>query len=696
MRIRLLAVAAAFALLASGFTAIAGAAAPAQALSGSDFNPGNIISDAKFFNGQAMDVGSIQGFLNSQVPSCRAGYTCLKSWTETTGSRPADAMCGAYNGAANESAATIIYKVGVVCGVSQKVLLVLLQKEQSLVTDSFPSAGQFRSATGFACPDTAPCDAEYYGFYNQVYKAAWQYKRYTNPPGTSAFFTWYPIGQTSSVRYHPNAACGSSPVVIQNKATAGLYYYTPYQPNAVALSNLYGGQSDGCSSYGNRNFWRLYWDWFGSPTDVDLSPLGNIDSATANLTTARLQGWAFDPETAAPITIHVYQNATYENGGAWVGAYTANTSRPDVAAAYPSYGANHGFSIAANVKPGKTVFCLYALNVGAGSNRLLGCPTVSTPTGPPVGNVESASISAGKANIVGWSIDPDSTASTNVDVYINGGWGGRYLANVQRADVGRAYPGYGNAHGFAVNGLIIPVGTSEICVYGIDVAGTLENKQIGCRTVSTATGPPVGSLDSTSASIGSVTVNGWSLDPDTPKPIDVHVYVNGVWSGAVTANAARPDVGRAYPGYGDGHGYSLTVPAKGGPNSVCVYGINVGAGGKSPLLACATVNVPGGPPVGNVESVSRANGQLTVTGWALDPDTAASAAVHLYLNGGWATAAMADVVRNDVGAAYPGYGPAHGFQVTIPAPAGAARVCVYGINTGYGSTNPELGCVSAP
>ena len=59
---------------------------------------------------------------------------------------------------------------------------------------------------------------------------------------------------------------------IQNQATAGLYLYTPYRPNAAALANLYG-TGDGCSSYGNRNFWRMFTDWFGStsvPAQVDV------------------------------------------------------------------------------------------------------------------------------------------------------------------------------------------------------------------------------------------------------------------------------------------------------------------------------------------------------------------------------------------------------------------------------------------
>ncbi|MEY4398046.1 MAG: hypothetical protein RLZ53_622, partial [Actinomycetota bacterium] len=37
-----------------------------------------------------------------------------------------------------------------------------------------------------------------------------------------------------------------------------------YTPNTAALNNLWG-TGDGCSAYGNRNFWRTFWTWFGSP-----------------------------------------------------------------------------------------------------------------------------------------------------------------------------------------------------------------------------------------------------------------------------------------------------------------------------------------------------------------------------------------------------------------------------------------------
>jgi hypothetical protein len=58
-------------------------------------------------------------------------------------------------------------------------------------------------------------------------------------------------------------------VRIRNQATANLYNYTPYQPNEAALASLYG-DGDECSAFGNRNFWRIFTDWFGDPTAVLL------------------------------------------------------------------------------------------------------------------------------------------------------------------------------------------------------------------------------------------------------------------------------------------------------------------------------------------------------------------------------------------------------------------------------------------
>ncbi len=268
---RLLGMATALLVAASGLSLVAIAEQPASAVSATEilrsFDPSDIISDAVMFNPSTMSAAAIQTFLNGKVAKCRTGYTCLRDYRQDTTSKAADPMCSAYTGAKDESAATIIYRVGKACGVNPQVLLVTLQKEQSLVQDDWPSARQYRSATGYGCPDTAPCDADYYGFFNQVYKAAWAFKRYTTPKGTEGAgwtkYNWFPVGRPSGVLFHPNAACGAQTITIKNKATAVLYYFTPYQPNTAALSAGFGiGNS--CSAYGNRNFFLYFTSWFGS------------------------------------------------------------------------------------------------------------------------------------------------------------------------------------------------------------------------------------------------------------------------------------------------------------------------------------------------------------------------------------------------------------------------------------------------
>ncbi|WP_029432607.1 hypothetical protein [Blastococcus sp. URHD0036] len=268
---RLLAVVAAGVAVAAAGTAVLTAPTPAlapqleEAADPSQFRPGNIISDQLFFDGNAMSAAAVQTFLNQKNPNCRPaadGTPCLKNARQTTYTRPADAYCrGAYVGAPDETAATIIAKAGQACGISQRVLLVLLQKEQGLVTLSGNDLNgtRYQKATGYACPDTAPCDSAYFGMYNQVYMAAWRYKWYAGNPG----YLGRRVGATVQIRYDTEPECGSSPVFLENQATAGLYNYTPYQPNAASLSS-YPRTGDGCSSYGNRNFWFQYTDWFGS------------------------------------------------------------------------------------------------------------------------------------------------------------------------------------------------------------------------------------------------------------------------------------------------------------------------------------------------------------------------------------------------------------------------------------------------
>ncbi|WP_229051817.1 hypothetical protein [Aeromicrobium sp. Leaf350] len=229
-----------------------------EAVDMSQFRPGNIISDAVFFDTGTMSVAQIQSFLDAQGSRCTDAY-CLKHINLISVNKAADAYCNGYASPGYEKAATIIWKVAQSCGVNPQVILVMLQKEQGLVTTTAPTDGKYRAAMGMGCPDTSACDAQYYGFGNQVYAGIRQMRVYE----LSGRYTWNNPGTSPTIRYHPNAACGGTPVYIENQATANLYYYTPYQPNAASIA-AGAGTGDSCSSYGNRNFYRYFSDWFGS------------------------------------------------------------------------------------------------------------------------------------------------------------------------------------------------------------------------------------------------------------------------------------------------------------------------------------------------------------------------------------------------------------------------------------------------
>jgi len=167
----------------------------------------------------------------------------------------------------------------------------------------------------------------------------------------------------------------------------------------------------------------------------------------------------------------------------------------------------------------------------------------------------------------------------------------------------------------------------------------------------------------------------------------VHVYIDSIGT-PIVADRTRSDVGAAYPGYGTVHGFDATIPAAPGWRQVCLYGIDVGPGGNV-LLGCRMVLV-GGDPYGAVDVVGAGGGNLTVAGWAIDPDTADPIEVHVYVDS-VGRALVADRTRSDVAAAFPGYGANHGYEATFPIPPGSHQVCIYAINKGPGA-NRLLAC----
>lgn len=316
-----------FCALAIGF--VLGPTSTTAHAATTSFNAGNIIDDAVFYNAHSMTTSQVQTFLNSKVPTCdtngtikltyyynsstgevhsysfsgatkyydtRAKYSalydtyhhtniaatpfvCLKNYSQKTPAMSAvSGICGYLPAYSSRTAAQIITDAANACGVNPQVLIVLLEKEQGLVTDDWPWKDAYEKATGFGCPDTAPCDPAYGGFFYQVYRAAYQFRNYRANPGNYNYVAgqnnkiyWQtnggnfvnPTGNASDPSRQGQTGCGYSWVYIQNQATAGLYDYTPYRPNQNALSAGFG-TGDSCSAYGNRNFYLYFTTWFGS------------------------------------------------------------------------------------------------------------------------------------------------------------------------------------------------------------------------------------------------------------------------------------------------------------------------------------------------------------------------------------------------------------------------------------------------
>ena len=111
-------------------------------------------------------------------------------------------------------------------------------------------------------------------------------------------------------------------------------------------------------------------------------------------------------------------------------------------------------------------------------------------------------------------------------------------------------------------------------------------------------------------------------------------------------------------------------------------------------LAVETVvpNLPAGSPFGSLDVATPDIGAVTVSGWAIDPDTAGAPLVQVSIDG-VATAATASNARPDVAAVFPGYGSRHGWTVQLVASPGPHTVCAAAVNAGAGS-NALLSCRS--
>ena len=434
-----------------------------------------------------------------------------------------------------------------------------------------------------------------------------------------------------------------------------------------------------------------------------------------------VRGWAFDgAKPAESSDVHIYVTTP---GGVRTGyAVTANQPRPDVNTIMQVTG-DHGFTKSFDLATAGTYgVCVYAL--GSVQTADLGCRSVTLDgTPPPVGYLDSLSVALSNGSPVlraeGWTFDPGTpAASIPVHIYVTDPAGKTtslpFTADKPKADV-NAIMGVTGNHGYRADVPITLSGQYTVCAYGLAVSKfNLGNSLLGCKSVSARpTAAPIGYLETTSvntaATVASITVKGWTLDPGTPSAsIPVHVYVTApdgtTTSTAYTADQVRADV-NGVMGVTGNHGYQATIPIRqAGTYRVCVYGLAVSALPLgNTLLGCQVTTAKAtAAPIGYFDSLNIQTGptgaSLAVKGWTLDPAVpSASIPVHLYVTypdgSTKATAYVADDSRLDVNSIIQVPGN-HGFNEAVPVTQrGNYSVCAWGLGVaGLSEGNTHLGC----
>lgn len=242
--------------------------AKAQSAVDPNFNPNRIIEDSEMLNYSSMNLDQIQGFLQNKG-SYLANYTT----TNTHGDQKTAAQiiydatnnnydCDGVTLSDKPTEAEKSAKCRHITTINPKMVLVLLQKEASLIEDSSPSQGRLDWATGYGCPDNWACNPYYKGFGKQVNSAALQFLAYVKEPNRYT----YKAGQTYTIKNTLDPYCTTENQIMsvtpQTQATAALYNYTPHVFN------------------GNYNVYKLWNRYF--PTVSRLYPDSSIIKAAGD------------------------------------------------------------------------------------------------------------------------------------------------------------------------------------------------------------------------------------------------------------------------------------------------------------------------------------------------------------------------------------------------------------------------------
>jgi peptidoglycan hydrolase CwlO-like protein len=183
--------------------------APSGSAPAGKYQPDTVISETNFRAANSMSAADIQAFLETQPGS-------LKSYV------------GKDYAGVQKTTAEMIADASVKWGISPKVILATLQKEQSLLTANNPSQNAMDWAMGCGKADSFT-SYKYQGFGKQIWYGAYKFKQNAD--------LWKP-GASQNI--------DGSVVHPTNPGTHAQYRYTPHFPGVMS-------------------FWMIYWRYFGDP-----------------------------------------------------------------------------------------------------------------------------------------------------------------------------------------------------------------------------------------------------------------------------------------------------------------------------------------------------------------------------------------------------------------------------------------------
>jgi hypothetical protein len=414
---------------------------------------------------------------------------------------------------------------------------------------------------------------------------------------------------------------------------------------------------------------------------------GVIDTAVVSPGQVTLTGWALAPGWGAPVYMLVIVDGVFQAQSAVADGYKAGLS-----SAFPGETDEHGYTVTLTTLTSGTHTVCVAPDYSWSYPGTTLCRTLTVLAGAPIGVIDSATAGRGSISLTGWMFDPDVTAADQVGVTVDAVAQPNVTANGVKPGLAAAFPAYGDNHDYSVTLTGLSGGAHTVCVQGINV-GPGANSAPLCRVVVVPTGSPFGVVDTATAAPSTLVLTGWMLDPDTASAVDVDVSLDGLAKAPVVANGVKSGLGAAFPGYGDNHDYSVTLTGVvGGSHTVCLVGVNLGAGTNSAPL-CRTLVVPTGSPFGVIDTTSATPGSINVAGWMLDPDTASAISVSVSLDGVTQPPVLANGVKSGLGAAFPGYGDNHDYTVSIVgsfALGSHHQICVAGINVAGGTDSSPL------